>query len=354
MNGEDSSLEQMLAFMPEAYGITPRAVVALSRSRPASTFRLETSRGAYCLKRRRQGMPDEQLRLEESLLVQLAEQGFDMAPPLIPTGAGAYHATIGADRWCLLKFTPADPAFDWRLPTWEKQHSRQAGALTARFHHSASRCRLPSFDSPERTSRFAWLSNYMAQGIARLGQVRQQARQPALSRFSDMESNALVASAAAIARRLDDLEKNHRNPPIVLHGDLHPGNFLFRNGQAVAILDFEYLGTGSPALDLGYAYLTFARKDAGKDARWDNHAEEFLSGYLETAASLGFSSLVFSQLTSAGSAIDVLAPYMQLSCHIIIAWLLNELAVDASNQEELSLHLSALKRIFELKQDLRL
>ena len=43
----------------------------------------------------------------------------------------------------------------------------------------------------------------------------------------------------------------------VIHGDLHPGNFLFADGRVVGFLDLEELRTGYPAEDL-VRYFTFA------------------------------------------------------------------------------------------------
>jgi aminoglycoside phosphotransferase (APT) family kinase protein len=39
-------------------------------------------------------------------------------------------------------------------------------------------------------------------------------------------------------------------PPQWLHGDLHPGNTLYREGQLVGVVDFGDLGAGDPATDL--------------------------------------------------------------------------------------------------------
>lgn len=47
------------------------------------------------------------------------------------------------------------------------------------------------------------------------------------------------------------------NPPVWLHGDLHPGNLLERDGALAAVLDFGDLTSGDPASDLAAAWLTF-------------------------------------------------------------------------------------------------
>lgn len=43
------------------------------------------------------------------------------------------------------------------------------------------------------------------------------------------------------------------------HGDLLPGNLLANNGELAAVVDFECLGIGDPALDLIGAWSVFDR-----------------------------------------------------------------------------------------------
>ncbi|ANF31737.1 phosphotransferase [Leifsonia xyli] len=47
-------------------------------------------------------------------------------------------------------------------------------------------------------------------------------------------------------------------PPLLLHGDLHPGNLLLSDdGGLAAVLDFGDVTSGDPATDLATAWLTF-------------------------------------------------------------------------------------------------
>ncbi|WP_363318340.1 aminoglycoside phosphotransferase family protein [Bosea sp. (in: a-proteobacteria)] len=52
-----------------------------------------------------------------------------------------------------------------------------------------------------------------------------------------------------------------RGPPVWLHGDLHPGNLLLRNGALVAVIDFGGLGVGDPACDLLPAWTLFSASE---------------------------------------------------------------------------------------------
>jgi aminoglycoside phosphotransferase (APT) family kinase protein len=50
-------------------------------------------------------------------------------------------------------------------------------------------------------------------------------------------------------------------PPLWLHGDLHPGNLLVRDGRLSAVIDFGDLTAGDPASDLSVAWMLLAARD---------------------------------------------------------------------------------------------
>jgi len=49
----------------------------------------------------------------------------------------------------------------------------------------------------------------------------------------------------------------HTGPPMWIHGDLHPGNLVVRDGGLAAIIDFGDVTAGDPAYDLAVAWLAF-------------------------------------------------------------------------------------------------
>ena len=46
-----------------------------------------------------------------------------------------------------------------------------------------------------------------------------------------------------------------RNPPALLHGDVWPGNLLWRGGRLQAVIDWEDAALGDPLADLANARL---------------------------------------------------------------------------------------------------
>ena len=55
----------------------------------------------------------------------------------------------------------------------------------------------------------------------------------------------------------------HDGPPVWLHGDLHAGNLLVRDGTLAAVLDWSCLTVGDPAADLIPAWLLLDEAERG-------------------------------------------------------------------------------------------
>ena len=64
------------------------------------------------------------------------------------------------------------------------------------------------------------------------------------------------AATAAWEAALQTPGWNH--PPVWFHGDLLPGNLLFREGRLSGVIDFGALGVGDPACDLMIAWNLFS------------------------------------------------------------------------------------------------
>jgi aminoglycoside phosphotransferase (APT) family kinase protein len=50
----------------------------------------------------------------------------------------------------------------------------------------------------------------------------------------------------------------YAGPPLWVHGDLHPGNLVVRDGGLAAVVDFGDLTAGDPAVDHAVAWMLFA------------------------------------------------------------------------------------------------
>lgn len=86
---------------------------------------------------------------------------------------------------------------------------------------------------------------------ARFDSLRGRADRSALSRLRHLWDAALAQPPWA-------------EPPVWIHGDLHPGNIIARGPRLIAIIDFGDVTAGDPAYDLAVAWLAF--DPAGRDS----------------------------------------------------------------------------------------
>ncbi len=93
----------------------------------------------------------------------------------------------------------------------------------------------------------------------------------------------------------------------LLHGDVWPGNALWRDGRLVALLDWEDACLGDPMADLACARIELAC------AHGDSAAASFTDAYLEASARRGAppvtSSLALWEAYSAAAALDAMGSW---------------------------------------------
>jgi len=91
--------------------------------------------------------------------------------------------------------------------------------------------------------------------------------------------------AAEAAHALDHSSLAGRETRII-HGDWHPGNLIYRDGQVVAVLDFDSARYCPPLVELANGLLQFSMTRVGPDpAQWPYEPDEhrmslFWNGYL--------------------------------------------------------------------------
>ncbi len=322
----------------------------------------------WCLKRHTQ-TTSEQLSLRQSIMTGLKKRGCLLIPQLIESSDGRFHVEGLGAHWSACTYIEADPAFAWSKPGWKKEHCLSAGAALARFH-AAGRSLLTTVPhkkalllaEADRTRLLlpVWLETSLEHARETLSE-QGLARDPLL--------NSVVQSAPRLMENLKDvlgeiarlrqgdghcLPVNDKQISIgstgtsqcllttVVHGDFHPGNVLFFGADVKAILDFDHLQAGSPMYDLGYAAVMFCslpgphaqgnwlagfapESAARADCLDQSLLAALLSGYkqglfTENSEEQANRETEFKQIL-AGPALNL---YIQLSCHLLIYWLLQK------------------------------
>ena len=197
---------------------------------------------------RRRGVV-ERLRKEVRWLPMISQDSPLMVPePVASVNPGAAYPM----PWAIYRWIEGQPFSAEALIDEEESALRMAAFV-------ASLRKLDPSDAPpsQQDRPFADRDLDVRRGIPLVGDVLDQAK------------------LADAWQRLADTEP-WTGKPTWTHGDLLPQNFVLRDGQLAAIVDFGSLGVGDPALDLLPAWaafgargrLAFRRALAVDDASW--------------------------------------------------------------------------------------
>jgi aminoglycoside phosphotransferase (APT) family kinase protein len=158
------------------------------------------------------------------------------------------------------------------------------------------------------------LSDFLSQFAAQLSRIHQidasRSDVAFLPKFEERAARLLRERPAQIDESLDEgrirntLEKTgpfpQRNTPVLLHGDFWPGNILWRDGQLVAIIDWEDAALGDPLADVANSRLEILWA-FGSDAM-----QSFTQQY-QAMTSLDFTNLPYWDLYAALRPISKIA-----------------------------------------------
>ncbi|MFG0307191.1 MAG: phosphotransferase [Phycisphaerales bacterium JB040] len=108
-----------------------------------------------------------------------------------------------------------------------------------------------------------------------------------LARAPDAHAKELLETERTADDRLGALLREHPDDePMLLHGDVHPGNFLFRESGVAGFFDFDGVQHGPRTLDVAQGLVQFSLTRSGKGPdQWEAPADltlavPFLAGYL--------------------------------------------------------------------------
>jgi aminoglycoside phosphotransferase (APT) family kinase protein len=139
----------------------------------------------------------------------------------------------------------------WAIVAWvDGTAADLAGpATTADADTLADVLRALATPAPVSAPRNPYRGVPLADRAERVGEYLERIGGPDHASLTAIWSDALAAPV-------------HVGPPVWLHGDLHPGNLVVRDGRLAGVIDWGDLTSGDPAADLQVAWTWF-----GPDAR---------------------------------------------------------------------------------------
>lgn len=247
-------------------------------SRRAPKLRIAAERGQLLLKRLAPGRGDAvRVTFAHAMQRRLAEHGYPLAA-LIPTRTGETMVELDGRTYELFTFV------EGKRDDRSIHAARLAGRRLAELHALLA----APIDTPAPPS----VSYHDSPGL-----------EPALRQLPSMVTAADSSqSAELLEQRCDALRTIYRDaarrvqdagypswPTTTLHGDWHPGNLIYRDGEVVAVLDFDSVRLETRLADVANGALQFSmRSSEGDPATWPYRLDverirALLRGYDEAA-----------------------------------------------------------------------
>lgn len=205
-----------------------------------TSYKVESERGLFVLQRL-SSLWDERV-IDDYCAVQryLRTHGL-FVPVLLQTRTGQFHVKNSEGLWRAFEYVPHE-----HVETPTPALAYEAGTLLGRFHALMSRSSFsPTFTLPgfhDTPSLLTKLNTTM--------HAPHYAKKAAAVR----QEYALIANIIEHHYLPADTQR------VVIHGDPKLNNFLFRNEQAIALLDLDTMMLGSPLLDIGDALRSWCRR----------------------------------------------------------------------------------------------
>jgi Ser/Thr protein kinase RdoA (MazF antagonist) len=251
-----------------AYELIDARVVDEFKSKRNYVFKLDC-RGESVVARRLRPRTGLKARLaaQHTFVAYLAGSGFPAIPPL-STADGRTFATIGGDVYDVYPFVEGE-----RAKPPGKAHVALAARALSTFHKLTHGYNRAGMNRPDLREQFF-------RRVGRFGSLATAV--PLTEANSDLSANVNYLKSALIETEQRVRELNYEKlPRVIVHGDFHSGNLLFRSNQLVAVLDFDSSRPDARAADVAVALLKLTRSEAGLDP-------QLLSGFVSAYGGVTF------------------------------------------------------------------
>ena len=241
---------------------------AIARGQVNTGHIIETKHGRtrfrYFVREYRRGKEIAEIDFEHGLINHLVLKKFEYIGGVIESEAGLTYTQIeagvtGLNRSaCIAVFNylPGEIQYDWTRPDCQISELKSAAVTLARYHQAVSDWRPASgLGRPGIFDQLPAIEKRL-QHFQRLGRH---------TRLDDCLKSGLNLITGSIADTLGRLSfpEYDQMPRLAIHGDYHPGNLIFRNGQVSGLLDFDWAHMDVRCFDVALALFYFCTQWGG-------------------------------------------------------------------------------------------
>jgi Ser/Thr protein kinase RdoA (MazF antagonist) len=211
----------------------------------AAKYRVDTTRASYVL-RERADPSTEHIEEDHRFRAYLYDRGVPTIPAL-PARNGKTWTASGGRTYDLCEFraghSVADP---------DEQQLRAAGQALAALHDAAEQYRSEGLARRTREDHLSML-------LPVLRDLRRVA-----SSSADREALQHLGAVAEEACGVLDAGLYDELADTTIHGDYHPGNVFFDEGDVVALFDLDWAHRGASLRDIGDGIMFFCGRSRGR------------------------------------------------------------------------------------------
>ncbi len=263
----------------------------LDRGYVNTSYEIETVRNdkenRYFLRQYKEGIKEEEITFEHSIINHLVKKNFGLVAPLVYTKDGRTYTeqcegSSAGEKGkvaflSVFEFLPGEDRYTWDNPACNDEELRNGAAVLAHYHDMV-------FDlNPEGRRyepRIIDLLPLMAENI------RNYAKKGGRTKFDTYFLENLHPILKAIDRMRGSIDEREYEELVhlAIHCDYHPGNLKFQNGEITGLFDFDWSKIDARCFDVALAITYFCTTWEGKedgDLQLDETAA-FLQTYQRT------------------------------------------------------------------------
>lgn len=275
----------------------------------------------YCLKNHMRGKTAQRIEAQHDAVTKVRSAGFHLLPSPVRTVSGATVINADARLWSMYDFVESRPSFDWTYCQWGVEEASSAGRHLAMFHSASGKVKPETLD----VGSAAVLDNVETWLRAAVGKLAAAVSDSFTLR--EPLTTSLFDNLSDLVRELRLME---RSDVVLLHGDYHPGNLLYKTATEVAALvDYDDLQLGERVQDIAYGALTFALSTEKEEAAARDQSvvdEERLNAFLKA-----YEEQWRRKSEQEAWKADALAGWIRLSAFLIIYWCLDRMSESKDN-----------------------
>lgn len=341
-------------------------IKSLGASSESKTFLVELKTTSYVLKCFSPDVAISVVPLNEEVTQFLFVNGFEkISRKFLGQNDSTHFESEDGSCWTAQEYIEADQNFDWRECSWTVDHAREAGQVLAWMHlrgvyveHDLELYQINSAILSKSKISEEFIKERAVNALTSIqSQISSLTNIMQPSELEKHISNLFeeLSESTGDLSKFGTMENWLFSAMVLNHGDYHPGNILYKDDVAKAIIDFDYANFNTPAIELGYALFMFANKskyassvDASiaKEACSTEMARAFLDGYFHTVRKMeSIQNYTFE------SAFRVLRSRMKLAAVYTLFWVNEQLNRSLAISSESKLDENQAKEVLTCNQE---